>query len=91
MLEILQQKKIPVLLAGMKATPNLGQKFVTAYDDMYPALAKKYHAVYYPFFLDGAALHPELIQQDGLHPNAVGVAVIVDRMLPFVKKLLGSR
>src|ERR1035437_1609184 len=88
MLEILQERKIPVLLAGMKATPNLGKKFVAAYDETYPALAKKYHVVYYPFFLEGAALHPELIQDDGMHPNAAGVAAIVDKMLPSVKKLM---
>jgi acyl-CoA thioesterase-1 len=88
MLAVLQQKKIPVLLAGMKATPNLGQKYVTAFDDIYPSLAKKYHAAYYPFFLEGVALHPGLIQDDGMHPNAAGVAVIVDKMLPSVKILL---
>lgn len=88
MLDILQQKKIPVLLAGMKATPNLGQKYVTAFDDIYPTLAKKYPVVYYPFFLDGVALHRDLIQDDGLHPNAAGVAVIVNNILPSVEKLL---
>lgn len=91
MLEILQQKKIPVLLAGMKATPNLGEKYVTAFDDIYPALAKKYHVVYYPFFLDGVALHPDLIQDDGMHPNVAGVAVIVDDILPSVRELLTEK
>jgi acyl-CoA thioesterase-1 len=88
MLEILQQKKIPALLAGMKATTNLGQKYVTAFDGIYPDLAKKYHVVYYPFFLEGVALHRELIQDDGMHPNPAGVAVIVDKILPDVEKLL---
>ena len=91
MLDILQSRKIPVLLAGMKATPNLGQKFVAAYDEMYPTLAKKYHAVYYPFFLEGAFQHPELIQEDGLHPNTDGIAVIVKNILPSVKRLLKSK
>jgi acyl-CoA thioesterase-1 len=91
MLELLQQKKIPVLLAGMKAMLNLGEKYVTDFDGIYPALAKKYNAVYYPFFLEGVALHPELIQEDGMHPNPAGVAVIVDKILPDVKKLLGAK
>jgi len=88
MLGTLQQKKIPVLLAGMKATTNLGDKYVTAFDDIYPALAKKYPVVYYPFFLDGVALHPDLLQDDGMHPNPAGVAMIVDKILPSVEKLL---
>ena len=90
MLEILKQRKIPVLLAGMKATTNLGQKYVSAFDAIYPALAEKYHTIYYPFFLEGIALHREFLQDDGMHPNAEGAAVIADKILPSVKKLLGE-
>ena len=91
MLEILARKKIPVLLAGMKATPNLGPSFEESYRKMYRELAQKYAAVYYPFFMEGVAAQPGLIQDDGLHPNAAGVAVIVERILPSVKKLLGGK
>jgi acyl-CoA thioesterase-1 len=90
MLEILKERKIPVLLAGMKATPNLGEIFIKEYTAMYRDLAKKYHAIYYPFFMEGVALHSELVQEDGLHPRAEGAAVIVDRIMPSVKKLLKS-
>lgn len=88
MLSTLQQKKIPVLLAGMKATTNLGPSYVTTFDNIYPALAKKYHVAYYPFFLDGVALHHELLQDDGMHPSPAGVATIVDKITPSVEKLL---
>ena len=88
MLSTLQQKKIPVLLAGMKAMTNLGQKYVTAFDEIYPAVAKKYPVIFYPFFLDSVALHPDLLQDDGMHPNPAGVAVIVDKITPSVEKLL---
>lgn len=87
-LKTLKQRKIPVLLAGMKATPNLGPAFADSYQKMYQALAGKYAAVYYPFFLEGAALEPGLVQDDGLHPNEQGVAVIVGKILPSVKELL---
>jgi acyl-CoA thioesterase-1 len=87
-LETFKKKKIPVLLAGMRATPNLGDKFVDSYRRMYQELAEHYGAVYYPFFLEGAVLKPELMQEDGLHPNEKGVAVIVERILPAMKKLL---
>ena len=89
-LKILKKRKIPVLLAGMKATPNLGPAFVGRYQKMYQDLAKKYAAVYYPFFLEGAAMKQDLVQDDGLHPNEQGVAVIVGNILPSVKKLLSS-
>ncbi len=86
----LSAKKIPVLLAGMRAAPNLGADYVARFDAIYPDLATQYGAMLYPFFLDGAAAQPELLQADGLHPNSKGVALIVARMLPFVERLAGE-
>ncbi len=88
MLAILQEKKIPVLLAGMKATTGLGKKYDIAFDAIYPALAKKYHTVYYPFFLQGLWDQTSLRLPGNIHPNSKGVGVIVDGILPDVKKLL---
>lgn len=88
MLEMIKRKKIPMLLAGMKAAPNLGTLFTNNYPKMYATLAKKYNAVYYPFFLEGVAAEKGLIQDDGLHPTEEGVAVIVKNILPSVKELL---
>jgi len=50
-------------------------------------LAKSYDAALYPFFLDGVAGDPKLDQPDGLHPNAGGVEIIVQRILPSVEAL----
>jgi len=84
----LTQRHISIMLCGMKAAPNLGVDFGHAFERIYPELAAKYGAVYYPFFLDGAAAERRLTQQDGLHPNAAGVAVIVRRILPTVQELI---
>jgi acyl-CoA thioesterase-1 len=84
----LAQRHITIMLCGMKAAPNLGVDFGHAFERIYPELAAKYGAVYYPFFLDGAAAERRLTQQDGLHPNAAGVAVIVRRILPTVQELI---
>ena len=84
----LRARKIPVLLAGMRAAPNLGPDYVARFEAIYPDLAKTYGADLYPFFLDGAAGDPKLIQRDGLHPNQQGVAVIVARIMPSVELLL---
>lgn len=88
-LQGLTQKNIVVVLAGMKASMNLGPAYASGFNRIYPELAKKYHAALYPFLLDGVALKPELNQEDGLHPNSKGVAVIVGRLLPVVEKALG--
>lgn len=88
MLDILKSRKIPVLLSGTRAAPNLGISFGDKYQSMYKELAEEYDAIYYPFFLDGVFWEPKLMQQDGLHPNAEGVAAIVDKIYSKVEDLL---
>jgi acyl-CoA thioesterase I len=80
--------KIPVLLAGMRAAPNLGAEYDRAFDAIYPDLAKAEGVALYPFFLDGVAGNPKLNQPDGLHPRAEGVEVIVERIVPSVEEIL---
>ena len=84
----LRAEKLPVLIAGMLASRTLGAAYQAEFDGMYPALAKQHGAALYPFFLDGVATDPALNQNDGLHPNARGVDVIVERILPSVLTLL---
>lgn len=90
-LERLKERKIPVLLMGMRAAPNLGADYQKAFDAVYPDLASQYGTELYPFFLDGVAGTPGLNQADGMHPTAAGVDAIVARLTPvvaeFVKKL----
>jgi acyl-CoA thioesterase-1 len=77
-----------VLLAGMQAPHNWGEDYVKAFDAIYPVLAAKHGVLLYPFFLDGIALDAKLNLGDGLHPNAAGVAVVVERILPSVEALI---
>jgi acyl-CoA thioesterase I len=86
----LQARHIPTLLAGMRAAPNLGEDYQKRFDAIYPALAERYGAILYPFFLDGVAADPKLNQKDGMHPTEAGVAVIVDKMLPSVEALIAK-
>jgi acyl-CoA thioesterase-1 len=79
---------VPTLLAGMLAPRNLGAEYAAEFDAVFPRLAQERGALFYPFFLDGVALQPELNQADGIHPNAAGVAVIVERILPSVIRLI---
>ena len=86
----LRSRHIPVLLAGMRAAPNLGPDYVRDFEAMYPALAKAHGVPLYPFFLDGVAAKRELLQADGLHPNARGTDIIVARILPVVRSALST-
>lgn len=84
----LKAKGAVVLLAGMLAPRNWGGDYAKRFDAIFPDLAKAHGVALYPFFLDGIALKSELNLDDGIHPNARGVDVIVARILPEVERLV---
>lgn len=90
MLDELRRRKLPVLLTGMKAPPNLGPDYVRSFDAIWPDLAKRYDGVLYPFILDGVIDDPALMQHDRVHPNATGVTRIADRVTPLVQRVLAE-
>jgi acyl-CoA thioesterase I len=89
-LQNLKSRNIAVLLAGMRAAPNLGADYVRRFEALYDDLAKKHDVIFYPFFLDGVAANPKMSLRDGLHPNAAGVDVIVKGILPKVEELIAK-
>jgi acyl-CoA thioesterase-1 len=89
MLAKLRASGARVLLAGMRAAPNLGTQYGAEFEAIYAELSEKYRVPLYPFFLEGVATEPSLNQPDGLHPNAAGVAEIVRRILPQVLAAAG--
>ena len=87
----LDRRQIKVLLAGMRAAPNLDPAYIAKFEAIYPDLAKRHRAAFYPFFLDGAAGHKTMIQPDGIHPTFAGVKRIVLNIVPAVKQALARR
>ena len=79
---------VTVLLVGMRAPPNLGREYGAAFNDVFPRLADKHGVALFPFLLEGVAAKPDLNQNDGIHPNPKGVAVIVKNILPYVLDLI---
>jgi acyl-CoA thioesterase-1 len=86
-LAVLAARHIPVLLSGMLAPPSLGAAYAERFQAVFTQLGKRPGVIYDPFFLAGVAEHPALLQADGIHPNAAGVAVEVARLLPLVLRL----
>ena len=84
----LKERRIEVLLCGMRAARNLGSDYARAFDPIYPELAATNGLVFYPFFLDGIVGDAKLNQSDGLHPTAAGIAKIVAGILPKVEELI---
>lgn len=88
LLHQLGARDVKVLLTGMRAPPNLGTDYAAAFEPMYQLLAEKHGVALYPFILEGVAADPALNQGDGIHPNAEGVALIVDGLLPLLLPML---
>lgn len=86
----LAARKLPVLIAGMRAPSNWGTAYQQAFDRMYVELAETHGTLLYPFLLEGVALERRLNQPDGLHPTAEGIAEIVRRILPQVEALIAK-
>jgi acyl-CoA thioesterase I len=85
----LKKRGIRVLLAGMRAAPNMGKAYQTRFDAVYPKLARQYGVKLYPFFLNGVTGNRALLLPDGLHPTAKGVGIVVAGILPQVRGVLG--
>lgn len=84
----LRARGIPVLLAGMRASRNLGPDYAARFDPIYRDLARTYGLVLYPFFLEGVAGQQGLNLSDGVHPTAQGIEQIVQRILPSVETFI---
>ena len=85
----LKRRDIKVLVAGMRAAPNLDPGYVARFEAIYPRLARENGSAIYPFFMEGVAGQKGMIQQDGMHPTFAGVKRIVTGITPAVKAALG--
>jgi len=85
-----QAKSVRVLVTTMVSSENWGQIYKANFDSIYPQLSKKYGVPLIPFMMEGVWGDPRLLIGDGLHPNAAGIAKMVDHMLPEVEKMLSS-
>jgi acyl-CoA thioesterase-1 len=90
-LDALAAKRLPTMLTGMLAPPNLGADYGREFASSFSDLARERPGVvFYPFLLEGVAGDLSLNQPDGIHPNVAGVEELVRRMLPHVDSLLGK-
>ncbi len=72
------------------APPNLGAEYGKQFNGLYPRLADAHGVAFSPFFLEGVAARREFNLADALHPNAAGIEVIVENILPLVRNLLAE-
>ncbi|MFO7276916.1 MAG: arylesterase [Pseudomonadota bacterium] len=79
-----------VLLVGLEMPPNYGPKYTAQFREMFRELAKSHSLPLVPFLLENVALDPELMQSDGLHPNAKAQPILLDNVWPLLKPLLAK-
>jgi acyl-CoA thioesterase I len=87
---LFQAQSLPILLTGMLASESYGSEYKTEFDAVFPELAAEKKLMLYPFFLEGVAGNISLNQEDGIHPTAEGVDVIVSAILPTLEKFIKS-
>ncbi len=83
-----KQSGAKLLLVGMKIPPNYGPKYTKDFEQSYQLLSKRHHVPLVPFMLDNVAVKTDLIQDDGLHPNALGQPIILDNIWPALILML---
>jgi acyl-CoA thioesterase I len=87
----LASRHMGVVLAGLKAPPEIGRGYARDFNAVFAEAAKAHRVAFFPDLLEGVGRNPALKQADGLHPNAQGVRLIVSRLAPVVAKALAAR
>jgi acyl-CoA thioesterase-1 len=83
-----QKAGAKVILLGMKIPPNYGKRYVDMFYNVYPQLAKDLNIPFVPFLLEDVALNKDLMQADGLHPNAKAQPILAEKIEPYLFPLL---
>lgn len=87
MIELAQAAHARVLLLGMRIPPNYGPRYTDRFHASYATLAARYGVPLVPFFLDGVAGDPALVQDDGLHPRAEAQPRMLENVWPALEAL----
>ena len=87
-IELARASQARVLLVGMMIPPNYGPRYGDEFREMFASLAAKYSVSFLPFLLEEVALKPELMQADGIHPNAAGQPQILKNLWPTLEPML---
>ncbi len=80
-----------VVLLGIELPVNYGTQYRVGLRDMYRDAAKEFNVPFVPFLLEGVALDPKLMQEDGLHPLATGEPKVLENVWPVIAGVVGVK
>ncbi|MEM9056875.1 MAG: arylesterase [Pseudomonadota bacterium] len=90
MLAMIEATGARAVLVGMHIPPNYGPDYTQGFYTMFGELAERFGAAHVPFLLDGVALDADLMQADGIHPNATAQPTLLDNVWPALAPLLAE-
>lgn len=88
MIKMIDNSGAKTLLVGIQIPPNYGERYTQSFAGIYAQLADEYELPLVPFLLEGIATHPELMQNDGIHPTEAAQPQVLANVLPVLEKML---
>ena len=79
-----------VVLLGIRIPMNYGQRYRTAFENVFREIAAELEVPWIEFFMEGVALNENLMQADGIHPNAAAQSILLDNAWPIISEALGE-
>lgn len=77
-----------VVLLGIRIPTNYGARYTQAFENVFRELASELDVPWIEFFMDGIATDEELMQDDGIHPNANAQPILLDNAWPIIQQAL---
>jgi acyl-CoA thioesterase-1 len=79
-----------VVMLGIRIPTNYGPRYTGAFEDVYRVLAEQLGVLWIEFFMEGVALNEDLMQEDGIHPNAAAQSILLDNAWPIIRQALAD-
>lgn len=77
-----------VVLLGIRIPPNYGPRYTRSFENVYRELALELDVPWIEFFMDGVAMNDDLMQDDGIHPNAAAQGILLENAWPIIREAL---
>ena len=90
MVELSQQHGAAVVITGIQVPPNYGPIYAQKFQGAFRSVAEERDVPLTPFVLDGIALEPGMMQEDGIHPTAAAQPRILDNLWPWIEPLVAK-
>ncbi len=79
-----------VIMLGIRIPTNYGPRYTGAFENVYRELADESGVLWIEFFMEGIALDKELMQDDGIHPNARAQSILLNNAWPIIRQALAD-